>query len=80
MSRSAMEVLEEFRKLPLPERREVAQAIVMEANGEGRGRVRRDLNEVLGKFEPLTKSASKDHNTWVAEAVVASKGAGGDGL
>jgi hypothetical protein len=68
-----MQVLEAFRKLPLPERLEVAQAIVTETSGEGGPRVRRDLNEVLGKFKPLTTRASKNHNARVAEAVVASK-------
>jgi hypothetical protein len=80
MSRSAMQILEQFRSLPLPEEREVAHAILIETKvGQG-ARARRNLNEVLGRFEPLPAASTKDHNSWVAEAILASKGAGGAGV
>jgi hypothetical protein len=74
MSRIANQILEQFRQLPLGDQREVAQAILTECHGQSSGGSRRSLGEVLGKFKPLAQTSEPDHNHWVAEAIISSKG------
>jgi hypothetical protein len=77
MSTTAMRILEQFRELPAPERRELIQALLQEANGlTGEAPSRRHLDEVLGKFTPLPAPDIKDHNDALAEAILASKRGG----
>ncbi len=78
MSTTAAEILEQFRKLPLPERRELVQTMLRESDvAAGAPPRRRTLDEVLGRFTPLPEPEIKDHNDWFAEAILASK-RGGD--
>ena len=67
-----MEILEMFRGLPLLEKREVAQAILTEQAAVASEK-RRSLDEVLGKFKPVSEPKSHEHNHWVAEAILESK-------
>jgi hypothetical protein len=74
MSTIAAEILEWFRKLPMPERRELIEELGKETKtAEPAPAKRRTLEEVLGKFAPLPQSEVKDHNDWFAEAILASK-------
>ena len=74
MSATAVRILEQFRELSVPERRELIQILLKESEGAGTAPPRRrTLDEVLGKFTPLPEPEVKDHNYWFAEAVLASK-------
>jgi hypothetical protein len=73
MSTASIEILERFRKLPLPERRELVQTMLQESRSNSSPSRRRSLDEVLGKYTPLPEPEVKDHNDWFAEAILASK-------
>ena len=74
MSANAVEILDQFRKLPVPERRELVQVLLKETEVSTAASPRRKtLDEVLGKFRPLPEPEVKDHNSWFAEAILASK-------
>jgi hypothetical protein len=74
MSTTAVEILEQFRKLPLPERRELVQVLLRETSGSGTApaRPRRSVAE-LRTFEATPCDDLKDHDRWFAEAILASK-------
>ena len=77
MSATAVRILEQFRELSVPERRQLIQILLKESEGAGTAPPRRrTLDEVLGKFTPLPEPEVKDHNYWFAEAVLASKRGG----
>jgi len=66
--------LEQFRSLPLPEQRELAQAILRESQAIGVAPMRRrTVAEVAGKFRPTPNPEAEDHDRWFAEAILTSK-------
>jgi hypothetical protein len=70
-------ILEQFRKLTMPEQRELLQILLREAQGSSAApRHRKTLDEVLGKFIPAPEPEVKDHNYYFAEAILASKQGG----
>lgn len=74
MGVKGMQILEEFRKLPWSEKREVAHIILQESlQSPGKQSPSRQLDDVLGKFSPLSGSVGNDHNDWFADAVLFSK-------
>ena len=73
MSTTAMEILAQFRKLPLPERRELVQVLLKEASETATPERRRGKVAQLGKFHPTPCDDLKDHDRWFAEAILASK-------
>jgi hypothetical protein len=79
MTAKASEILEQFRELPLTDRRELVQALLKDAEGGAAAPPRRrTLDEVIGKFTPLPEPEVKDHNYWFAEAILASKRGSGE--
>jgi hypothetical protein len=74
MSATAVEILEQFRKLPLPERRELVEKLVKEAEPvECKPTRRRTVADIAGKFPSNPDPEAKDHDRWFAEAILASK-------
>ena len=80
MSKVALDIVEQFNKLPLPERRELVQVLstAVEVSAAATPPRRKSLDEVVGKFEPLPEPEVKDHNYWFAEAILASKRGAGE--
>ena len=74
MSMIAIEILEQFRKLPMAERRELVQVLLKETRGqsEAPARPRRKVAE-LGTYRSTPCDDLKDHDRWWAEGILASK-------
>jgi hypothetical protein len=74
MSTSALEILEQFRLLPVPERRELVQILAKELEtGRDTPGPHRKVAEVAGKFRPTPNPEATDHDRWSTEAILASK-------
>jgi len=75
MSTTATDILEQFRKLPLLEQRELVQVLLKATSGTGSIAPlprRRSVAELKG-FEPTPCDDLKDHDRWFAEAILVSK-------
>ena len=76
MTAIAAEILEQFRRLPAPEQRELCEAILREAataSSRPSSQCRKTIADIAGKYRPLPAEDAKNHDRSFAEAVAASK-------
>jgi hypothetical protein len=73
MSVVAMQLLEQFRKLPPSERREVCEVILRESVQLDSAAGRKTIAAIAGKYRPEPDAGAKWHDREFAEAALASK-------
>jgi len=73
MTATAVQIIEQFRKLSVTERREVCELLLRETvHPEQRVR-RKSVADVAGKYRPRPDTEAKAHDRGFAEAVLQSK-------
>jgi hypothetical protein len=73
MSAVAMQILEQFRKLPPAERREVCEVILRESAQVHPAAGRKSIADIAGKYRPQPDADAKPHDREFADAALASK-------
>jgi hypothetical protein len=68
-----MQILEQFRKLPPLERREVCEVILRESVQLNSSDRRKTIADIAGKHRPQPHADAKMHDREFAEAALASK-------
>jgi len=74
MSPETAQFLEQFRKLPPTERREVCELILRETLQPNHASPRKTIADIAGKYRPGPDKVAKPHDQWFAEAIHISKG------
>lgn len=74
MSPKTAQFLEQFRKLPPTERREVCELILRESLQPNHASPRKTIADIAGKYRPHPDKVAKPHDQWFAEAIHSSKG------
>lgn len=75
MTTAATHILEQFKQLSLPEKREIVDAILRESVGKSQttSSPQKTVAEVAGKYRPHPTHDVPDHDRAFAEAILESK-------
>lgn len=75
MTAMAAKLLEQVRKLPPTEQRELCEAILREAAGRQNQTAprRKSIADIAGKYSPQAVEEAKDHDQGFVDAIIASK-------
>ena len=75
MSTIALSIVEEFKRLPLSEQRQVCEALLREMayDHPAASQPARRIADIAGRYQPQSTADAKDHDRGFAEAIQYSK-------